>query len=323
MNGDDRNDQFDDLFEPFELSEPATPAPPPPAAPPTTTASRQEVTGEVPISQQHVTATDQTASAISCPACGAGNPSYNHHCERCGSRLSTDPMPIAPAPASRMSAGGRALGVLAAVVLVVALVALMMNIFGGDGGTDVVGPETTSSSSTSIPVSAPVEIIPVGATASSEYSDQFSAENLIDGNPETRWNDNSLRGVGAWLEFTFSEPVQITEMVFQNVEDDEAFKRNYKIQGYQIEVNDLNVPISGRLQNSNEPQRVKIASLETFKLKVFVTTTHLAEPVGELPPYTELALQDVTFFGYPATPDDTSSSSTTSTPSTGGSTDEG
>lgn len=310
MNGDDRNDQFDDLFEPFEL--PDAPAPPiidpttvasdaAPIAPSTGPASTIDVTGEHPVSQQHVTPSDHGASMVSCPSCGAGNPSYNHHCERCGSRLSTDPMPVAPAPASRSSAGGRALGVLAAVVLLVALIALMMNIFGGDSNGTVVGPDTTTTSSSTLPVTAPIELVPVSAAASSSFSEQFGPEKLIDGDPTTRWNDQSLRGVGAWLEFTFSEPVQLTEMVFQNVEDDEAFKRNYKIQGYQIEVNDLNTAISGRLQNSNEPQRVAIASLSTFNVKVFVTTTHLAEPVGELPPFTELALQDVLFYGYKTT----------------------
>ena len=313
MQGDDRNDQFDELFEPFELSgtpaspppnagsevtthEPFDPPPPPPAAPPTAP-NAHDTTGELNISQQHVTTAGQ-GPAVSCPSCGAQNPAYNHHCERCGSRLSSDPMPIAPAPPSRTSAGGRALGVLAAVVLVVALVALMVNIFGGDGGTEVLGPDTTSSSTSSTIVTAPVELVPTSVTASSQFSDAFSPNNLIDGNPETRWNDNSLRGVGAWLEFTFAQPVQVVEMVFQNVEDDESFKRNYKIQGYQIEVNDLNVPISGRLLNSNEPQRVKIASVGTFTLRVNVTTTHLAEPVGEAPPFTELALQGVQFFGY-------------------------
>ncbi|MEZ5176339.1 MAG: discoidin domain-containing protein [Acidimicrobiia bacterium] len=292
MEGDDRNDQFDDLFEPFELSD----TPPTP----TTTAPSQAAatTGEMPISQQHVTTTGQTVAAVSCPACGAPNASYNQHCERCGSRLSTTPMPIAPAPPSRSTAGGRALGVLAAVVLVVALVALMMNIFGGSDGRDVVGPTTTISSTSSTAFSPPVELIPSSVKASSEISDDFGAENLIDGNPDTRWNDNSLHGVGAWLEFTFPSAVQITEVLFQNVEDDDIFRRNYKINGFQIEVNDLNVPISGRLQNSNEPQRVKIASLETFNLKIWVTTVHHAEPVGDAPPFEELALQDVKFFGY-------------------------
>lgn len=296
MQGDDRNDQFDDLFERFELPDaPAsTSTPTEPAHAPGQTA---ETTGEIPVSQQHVTTSDQTVATVNCPSCGAHNPAYNHHCERCGSRLSSDPMPIAPAPASRSSAGGRALGVLSAVVLLVALVALMMNIFGGDSEGESVGPsESDTTTSSTIPKPATL-IVPTSVTASSSLSDSFAPRNLIDGNPDTRWNDDGLRGVGAWLEFKFSTPVAITEIVFQNVTDPEAFKRNYKIQGYQIEVNDLTVPISGRLLNSAEPQRVKVASLETFTLTINVTNTHLAEPDGQLQPFTELALQGIEFFG--------------------------
>jgi hypothetical protein len=207
-------------------------------------------------------------------------------------------MPIAPAPPARSTPGGRALGVLAAVVLLVALIALMMNIFGSDGSSDPVVPDASSSSTSSTILAPPVELIPSSVTASSQLGDRFGPENLIDGNPDTRWNDNGLRGVGAWLEFTFATPVQIVDIVFQNVADEEAFKRNYKIQGYQIEVSDLNVPISGRLLNSNEPQRVQIASVETIKLTINVTTTHRAEPVGEAPPFNELGLQGIQFFGY-------------------------
>lgn len=289
---DDRNDQFDDLFEPFELPDaPATDDPsaqPPPA---------DEANAHAPVPESHVTTEHEAVDTVNCPSCGAENPTYNHHCERCGSRLSTDPMPIAPAPAARTSAGARALGVLAAVVLVVVLVALMANIFnGGDDGA-VAGPETSSTTtSTALPVIV-AEIVPTSVKASSELSEGFGPENLIDGDPETRWNDKSARGVGAWVEFTFATPVQITEMEFQNVEDDEKFRQNYKIQGYTVTVNDLNVPISGRLVNSNVPQRVRIASLETFTLRVDVSTTYPAEPVGDNPPFDELALQDVRFFG--------------------------
>jgi hypothetical protein len=294
--GDDRNDQFDELFEPFELDErppasaPSDPPLPPPADPP-------ETTGEVPVQQTHVATENGQTDVVSCPSCGADNPAFNHHCERCGSRLNADAMPIAPAPAARSSAGGRALGVLAGVVLVVALVALMMNIFrgGGDGEVAAAGDSSTSSTTTQ-PVIV-TEIVPTSAKASSELSEAFGPENLIDGDPETRWNDKSLRGVDAWLEFTFASPVQITEMEFQNVSDQTKFQQNYKIQGYTITVNDLNVPISGRLVNSNEPQRVRIASLETFTLRIDVSTTYPAEPVGDAPPFDELALEGVRFFG--------------------------
>ena len=287
--GDDRNDQLDDLFEPFELPDP--PAPASPVSPP----SNGQATPSAP-SQTHVTTENAAIDSVSCPACGASNPSYNHHCERCGSRLNTDPMPVAPAPASRTSAGARALGVLAAVVLIVVLIAVMVNIFrSGDG--EVAGPETSSTSSTTTQPVIVTELIPASVKASSQLPGNFAPENLIDGDPETRWNDNSLRGVDAWLEFTFATPVQITEMEFQNVTDDTKFQQNYKIQGYTITVNDLNVPISGRLQNSNEPQRVRIASLDTITLRVDVSTTYPAEPVGDAPPYNELALEEIRFFG--------------------------
>ncbi|MCL1593457.1 MAG: discoidin domain-containing protein [Actinomycetia bacterium] len=298
MQGDDPNDQFDELFEPFELD-----ATPPPsemsgqAAPPTPSGMVDDaghVTGEIP-TQQHVTTTSEDANVIACPSCGVRNPAFNHHCERCGSRLSQDPMPIAASPTGRSSAGGRALGVLAAVVLIVALVALMMNIF--RGGDDAALPDTSSTSSTTTQPVIVSEIFPTSAKASSELSEAFGAANLIDGDPETRWNDDGLRGAGAWLEFTFGTPVQITELEFQNVTDNEAFRRNYKIQGYTITVNDLNVPISGRLLNSSEPQRVRVASVDTITLRIDVTTTHLAEPVGENPPFDELALQEIRFFG--------------------------
>ncbi len=290
---DDRNDQFDELFEPFELSDPPKPDVPavaPPAPPMDATPQPFVPSGT------HVTTEHAAVDTVLCPACGASNASFNHHCERCGSRLSTDPMPIAPAPAARSSAGGRALGVLAGVVLVVALVALMMNIF--NSGSDTAG-STSSSTSTTTTTSPQIvaEIIPTSVKASSQLSADFGPENLIDGDPSTRWNDNSLRGVGAWLEFTFATPVQITEMEFQNVTDDTKFRQNFKIQGYTITVNDLNVPISGRLVNSNVPQRVRIASLETFTLRIEISTTYPAEPVGDAVPFEELALEEVRFFG--------------------------
>jgi hypothetical protein len=303
MQGDDRSDQFDDLFEPFELgdsptaeqaaasppgdvAEPFDPRPEPP---------RSEQTGEQPVHRDHVSTSSDPEQVIGCPSCGARNPAYNHHCERCGSRLSQDPMPIAPAPAARGTAGGRALGVLAAVVLLVALVALTVNIF-RSGEADVATADTEPSSTTTVLVPT-VELFASLATASSKVADSFGPENLIDGDPDTRWNDDSQRGVDAWIEFTFAQPVQIREIVLQNVTDDEKFRQNFKIQGYIITVSDLDVPIPGRLANSNVPQTVAILSLETIWLRIEVTSTHAAEPVGEKPPFDELALEEVHFFG--------------------------
>jgi len=286
----DRMDQdkpdFDDLFEPFELGE---------------TPPEQETQRRQPAQRnsapQAATPPQETASygvpTTTCPSCGAANPEYNRHCEQCGARLSQDPLPVAPAPTLRTSPGGRALGVLGAVVLFVALAALIFNVF--RGGSGVADSSTTTSTATTAPV-ATVEIFPASVEASS-YSDGYDPEHLIDGDPETDWNDDSARGVDAWLTFTFAEPVRITEIELQNLLNDERFKRNYKIQGYLITTNDLSIEISGRLLNTNDPQRVPIASLGTTELTIAVKGTYPAEPADNLPSFSELALQSVRFFG--------------------------
>jgi hypothetical protein len=280
---------FDDLFEPFELGE----APPeddvprrrPPPAPPATTDSHAIIAGGEP--------TPAPVTTIACPSCGAHNPNYNRHCEQCGARLSQEPLPVAPAPTLRTSPGGRALGVLVAVVLFVGLAALIYNVFRGSDET--AASSTTTSTSTTIPV-ATVELFPSAVEASSSLTGH-EPEHLIDDDPDTDWNDDGARGVDAWLRFTFAEPVRITEIELQNLFDDERFKKNYKIQGYLITTDDLTIEISGRLANTNDAQRVPIASLGTTELVIEVKSTYPAEPAGDRPPFNELALQAVRFFG--------------------------
>lgn len=303
MDQDKSGDDFDIDFEPFQLGDPPPEEYPqgrPEAAP-------QEPQGSPPAPPSHThpspeprqraaapTTPAATTAVTACPSCGAHNPEYNRHCEQCGAKLSQDPLPVAPAPTSRTSAGARALGVLAAVVLVVALVALIFNVFRGNGET-AAEEDTATTTAATAPVAA-VELFASSVAASSEI-EGHEASNLIDGDSETDWNDEGLRGKDAWLEFSFAQPVQLTEIELQNLENDERFKRNYKIQGYVITVDDMEIEIPGRLENTNDPQRIPIASLGTSNLTVRVTSTYTAEPAGDKPPFNELALQGVRFFG--------------------------
>jgi len=281
---DDTQDQFDVLFEPFELDETPPPdesLPPRPATPPPNESAAD--TGPIP----------RAVHTVGCPSCGAQNPEANRHCEQCGARLSQEPLPVAPPPMVRATAGGRALGVLAAVVLVVGLGAIMFNIFRGGGDTAAEDASTTTSS-TAPPIIE--ELSPSSVEASSELAG-FEGENLLDGNPETYWNDESARGKDAWLRLRFSRPVQITEIELQNLQDETKFLQNYRIQGVQIGVDDIDVDLSHRLEDTQEAQRVPIASLDTTVLTISVTSTYPAQAVGDAPPFDELALQSVRFFG--------------------------
>lgn len=278
MEGDDgRIDSFDDLFEPFELEEP----PPPGSEPP-----RPEPEGYV-----------------ACPSCGTRNKPHNRHCEACGARIAQGPLPVAPQPMLRTTPGARALGILTAVVLVVALLALIVNVWrGGDdstdptvanGGTGAPGGTATSLATPQLPIE---QLTPTNVIASSEL-EAFPADNLIDGDQTTRWNDASLQGDGAELQFLFAQPVQINQIVFYNVSDPAGFARNYRIRNLQIETDDINQVIIRELENTSDPQPIDIGTLETRSLVMKVTDVFPAETFENQPPFDELALQEIEFFG--------------------------
>jgi hypothetical protein len=284
---DDRNDDlFDDLFEPFELDD----GPPPPGETPPQPEPEPEPTPEPAPAARAATET------VPCPSCGTRNPAHNRHCEACGARLSSEPLPVAPPPSARTSAGARALMVLAAAVLVVGLAAFLFNMFGGDDTA-----ETTSTAPTTTTTAAVFEeLVPTAVTASSELGDSFAAENLIDGDPDTEWQDASQRGAGAELTFTFAQPVRIVSIEIVNLPDDERFRRNYRVRGYVIEVDDLSIDIPGELDDDNEPQRIQIGTVATTSLTFQVNTTYPAEAVDDSTPFLELAIADVRFFGSQA-----------------------
>lgn len=281
---DERNDDlFDDLFEPFELDD----GPPPPGetAPPPEPEPEQ------------VPEPDAPAPTATCPSCGTANPANNLHCEACGARLSSDPLPVATPPAGGTSAGMRALLVLIAILLVVAAGALIINLRGDDGDGSAA---TTSTSSTSTTEPVFQKLIPTDVEASSELGQSFAAENLLDDDPETEWQDASLRGSGAELTFTFAQPVRIVSIEIVNLPEVERYRRNYRIRGYVIKVDDLSIDIPGELNDDNEPQRIQIGTVGTTQLTLEVRTTYPAESVGDQTPFLELAIADIRFFGTPA-----------------------
>ena len=277
---DERNDElFDDLFEPFELDE----GPPPPSDAATTPAEEPVAEIDRP----------RAGPMLPCPSCGTPNPAHNRHCEACGARLSHDPLPVAPPPLGGASPGARALTVLGVVVLIAAVIAFIMNIRGDESAT----PTTTAPSTTSTTAVPFEELQPTSVSASSELNDSYSAQNLLDNDTNTEWQDSSQRGDGAQITFTFAQPVRIASIEIVNVPDEARFKRNYRIKGWVIEVDDINFDYSGELTDSNEPQRIQLGTVGTTTLTLDVRTTYPAETIDGQVPFSELAISDVRFFG--------------------------
>jgi len=275
---DEKIDSFDDLFEPFDLDEP-----PPPG-------EQAEAPPENPV--------DDTPG-VTCPSCGSPNPAHNRHCEYCGARISQGPLPVAPQPMLRTTAGARALMVLAGVILAVALIALLVNLFSGSDGETAADTATDdTATSESIPLPAIEELVVADVVASSELPG-FPASALVDTDPLNSWNDTQEGGQPT-LTFNFATPVQITQITVQNVTDEERFHRNYRIEAYEIEIDDLPTVTSGTLSDTNESQTITVPSVQTTQLTLKVITTYPAESWDGKIPFRELALQEVKFFGREA-----------------------
>jgi len=214
----------------------------------------------------------------------------------CGARLARSQMPVAPQPMLRTTAGARALIVLAAVVLFVAMLALVFNAFGNSEEPVAV---TSSTTGTTAATTAITPLQPFRIECSSELA-SFPCEALNDGDPSTSWNATE-GGINATITFYFNPQVQITEMIIENVDDEGRFLRNRRIKGIEVEIDDL--------QQVTVEELADIRSLQTSSVTIRITSAYPGQSFGGEEPYPELAVQEISFYGR---------TSPTATTSTGG-----
>ncbi len=160
-------------------------------------------------------------------------------------------------------------------------------------------PDTTAASPVSDAEPVDITHLVSSVIASSELSEQFAAPTLIDGDLDREWKDASLRGVGAELQFTFDTPVAIHHVVIHPLKDEERFLRNYWIQDLEVSTDDVGYHVEARLVRVNTPHVVQLGSAATTVLQLRVLATYPAEPVGDKPPFNELAIAEIQVFGHP------------------------
>ena len=210
---------------------------------------------------------------------------------------------MAPQPLIRTTAGSRALVVTAVVIAIVAIAAFIFNAFGGDDepgpGTTLPGTETTPADQTESTIPTPsadaVSLVPNRVVPSAQLSD-FPASNLIDNDPVTMWQVGQ-EGVGATVTFFFEEPVSLDRIEFLNLADPDSFRRNFRIRDIRIIPDDTTRAVVTALQDLQEIQVIPIQTTSTLSVRIEVTSTFPAEGVGDLSPFKELAIQDISFFG--------------------------
>jgi len=277
----DRPDEpFDEPFEPFELDETPTgetrrAAARPPQGPATRPGGGR---GGPP-------------SGVPCPSCGTPNPPFNRHCDSCGARLSQAPLPVAPQPMLRTTAGARALMVFAGVLLFIALSWLAVTFFRKGDGTAL----STTTTTTSRPEIGIEKLQPIRIDCTSQLTD-FPCSALTDDDPNNSWNARE-GGVGTVITVLFAPPVQIAEVIFYNLQDTERFLRNARIQGLEIVIDDLPQATIADLKNDNDPQRVQLRSLRTSSVTITITSAHPGQTYEGKEPFRELALQEIAFYG--------------------------
>jgi hypothetical protein len=182
--------------------------------------------------------------------------------------------------------------VLAGVILTVAVLALMVNIFRGNGGAAA---DSSTTTTTSQPILEVVQLAPIRTDCTTELA-AFPCSALTDDDPANSWNATE-GGVGAEITFLFSPPVQITEIFIHNLKDEERFLRNARIKGIEVIIDDLPQATVTEIDDTNEPQRVQIRSLRTSSLTLRVTSAYPGQSYEGKEPFRELATQEITFFG--------------------------
>ncbi len=220
-------------------------------------------------------------------------------------------VPAAPAAPPRRRSLPRWLPAAAAAMLLVAVVA-GASLFSFDGagtapGTDATGasppeaPGAAAESPGESPADAPVPADPVRldvakVVASSELA-EFEARYLIDGT-ERAWNDASAGGQGARLTFEFGAPVELAEVVIRNMDDPERFTRNFKIHTFEL-LGVGNGPVSLVMPATPGEHRFEVSGTAAT-VELVVTGVHPAEAFAGSPPFEELAVAEVEFYGTPA-----------------------
>jgi hypothetical protein len=196
----------------------------------------------------------------------------------------------------RATPGGRALSVLAAAVLVVALVALVVNVF--RGGDDTATSTTTSSTTTTAAPSV-IEMAPTEVRGP-QLGEAYAVSNLTDGSLETEWQANHTEDLT--VEFRWAQPVRIQYIEIFNIQDQDRFLRNYRIEGYNITVDDLpGVTYGSTLKDqAADAQRIEIASIETTTLTLEIVSSYPSQAVSGQPAFEELVVAEIRFFGTPA-----------------------
>ena len=241
------------------------------------------------------------ARATTCPSCGANNPPNNRHCQECGARLSGAPLPTAPRPAVQATAGVRAALAISALLFGVIVIALLFNVFNGNGsasGTTLAGSGTTTTPT--VAVLEPIAVL--SADCSIEGIGNFVCDNIwsgTDGEYQFLW-EGIAEGDSVTIRLTFRQPMVVQAIEWKNLEESVRFKQNYRVRGLVVSAQNDLAPVPIELEDIPGTQTFKYAAVNTNWVEFEIVSAFRAEVV-DTNVFRELAINEITVIGRPAT----------------------
>jgi len=138
----------------------------------------------------------------------------------------------------------------------------------------------------------------------SQYGKGYSCSNLYDGEFSTlHWQDNGENCKDGYIIFTFAEPVQIKFIVFQNLEQDREFMRNWKAREILYSTPGPDNFYTFELENTNTAQWISMEDVVTTEFTIQILSAYPSESSKDgAPGFPECAIQEIEFFGYIANP---------------------
>ncbi len=247
---------------PHASGAPATPPPESPALPPAS-----------------ITATAPASAMVACPSCGTLNPTQKVFCQSCGTDLRDVARADGPAGTARAgarsdaAAGSSGLPFWLPIVLVIGLVAGVGLVVAGivmrpapvpPGATTAASatftPTLPPSGATSPSANASVQLTPLDAKASSVVGNRakFKADNVIDGDLETCWQEGAAEEKGQWIEVSFAPSTVDYVVIYSGYQlSGDTFHGNRRPENVLVTVNG-GTPAAFILADSEQPQRLDL-----------------------------------------------------------------
>jgi hypothetical protein len=188
---------------------------------------------------------------------------------------------------------------ISGLLLVVILVALAFNIFGGDETATTTTVDSTTTTAPQVVENAAIPILRVDCDPQGLGS--YACSNLTAGvgnEFQVNWETLEADEDTLSIRLYFSQAMTVSRIEWANISDDTRFLQNHRARGITIDTNNQVTSFSTTLEDTPGVQIINYAALNADYIDITVHSTHRSQVVdGNSWP--ELAIDEITVWGRP------------------------